>query len=68
MRKHVHGLKRNDSVAAAADSGQLPGERLRITGNVGRAPGLEPAEHLTQDGSRTPFPWGIQDHGFGITQ
>jgi hypothetical protein len=68
MRKHVDGLKRNNTIAVCADSGQFASEGLWITGHVGHAPGLETAEDLTQDRSRAPFARRIQDHGLGIPE
>jgi len=68
MRKHVDRLKRNQSIAVSADSGQLAGERLRITGDVDGLAGLETAEDLTQDRRRAPFARRIEHHGLRITK
>ena len=68
MGKHVHGLKRDNAIAVPADSGQLAGERLGITGDVSRPPLFETAKDFTQDWCRAPLAWRIQDHGFGVTE
>ena len=62
MRKHVHGLKRDNAIAVAADSGQLAGERLRITGDVGRPARFETAKDFTQDRRiGTVESWGLPE-------
>ena len=65
MRKHVHRLKRNHTVAVSANRVQFAGERLRITRDVDGPSRLETTEDLAQDGRRTPFAWWIENDGLG---